>query len=417
MGDTNRKNGNIDRPLIQIMLFGLSGSGKTNLLASLLRQMYDNSIKKKDMYYSLELMDDSELFREAGKVTDWFKQYGKGTFPNSTSSDENFPFILRITKDNESYNWPIELRDYVGGDINVLGKDKDDPAAVEKFEKEQEKLEDAEIVFVLIDAIALAINCAKYDSNVSMCVENMNAYSVNATLSNIIKTKGSRGGNVTIMFLLTKTDASIFEQEQYREYKANNFLKLREMTKKIYQKIFAEVKHQVKVNCWDLGIIPVCICGEGNVITTVSEKNNVENEMIEAGRIDPKGVDIAFMYSVRCTLRSRISVMESAMNRYQEDIDQGRIFLELDENDNVVSECTSMFKAFLRDKEKALDFKARIRSAKKGIENKKMLRTQIYELEKMKDLIDEGYGEDFNKFVFDRFGPEAEVKRVDRTVK
>lgn len=417
MGDNNQKNENVDQSLMQIMLFGLSNSGKTNLLASLLRQMYENGIERGTTSYSLDLMDDSELFKEAGKVTDWFKQYEKGSFVKGTSSNENFPFMLCMMNDEESYRWAIELRDYVGGDIKISGKNKDDPEAIEKFKTEQKRLKNAEIIFVLIDAIDLAIYCDKYDSNVGMCVENMNAYSVNATLSNIIKAKGNEGGSVTILFLLTKTDASIFEQEQYSEYKANNFLKLREMTKKIYQKIFLEIKHQVKVNCWDLGIVPVCICGDGNVTTTVLENNKAENEMKKNGRFDPKGIDIAFMYAIRCAFRSKISIMESELKRYLNDIDQGKIFLKLDENDNVIGECNSKLKAFLLDKEKAMDYKTRIRSAKTGIKNKKILQEQIHELEKMKDLIDNGYEEDFNKYVFDKFGPETGGKRADRTVK
>lgn len=447
MGASDRENEKEADKKISIMLFGLSGDGKTSLLRSLFDQMCYNSINKNDISYSLEFEDKAELPEEVRNLETDFST--EGFFPKGTTVSENrksslnFSFILRIKKKGEAYNWPIELNDYAGGSIDVFGisrqtevqdlgeQEESEAEAKGYFKIRQDDLKKANIILVLVDAIALARCCQKYDSDVGRCAREMNARSTNLTLSSIIEKKvhnveGERvfhvkdhdekvikSNDVTILFLLTKTDASIFDNDsRYTQYKDNNFKELREMVKKIYQKVFDEAYHRAKVQGWSVGIVPVCVCGAGNVTTKI-DGEIVDNTLNPEGKINPEGIDTAFMYAIQCIFRSLIAGLEKDEKAYQKSINEAADFLKLDKEDNVVWECNSKFKAWLQNKGQANEYKKIVNNAKTGIEMKRIIQTQIEELKKMRDLIEEGY--QFNKSekgVFDTVGQVTGGNRV-----
>lgn len=400
---------------ISIMLFGLSGAGKTTLLGSLFNQMLYNSINKENennekISYAFEINENvhAGLPDVIKKIN---KDFNKGDFfPNGTdeSADElRVTFNLKVIKGKEKCYWPIELSDYAGGSIDVfeaakkIVESQPEEASADKekkksqqdddpFKKRRGDLTKANVIFVLVDAIELAVCCKEYKSDVGRCAKKMSADSVNITLSDILEKKTTDNSDVTILFLLTKTDSDFFGEEgEYKEYAYDHFRKLREKVKEIYRKVFDEAYYQKN---WAVGIVPVCALGQGNVTTT---SKNV-NKHKEGGKIQPKGIDIAFMYAVRSTCISRIATLGKETNeKDQEDIkraaDAG--FIELDDQGNVVWECRSKIHAWIINREHAGEYKKIMQSAKTAQEKLKEMNPQFInnELERLEKLIEEGY--------------------------
>ena len=286
----------IDKQNINIRIFGESQSGKTHFYSGMLETFCFSRGVFNDSHttlYSMETLGDlsADSIGIAKEIRDHYKYKGD---IDSTNGVDREDLVFKLVGEGE-YEWPVVFYDYKGGNVIV---DSEDDLQIQAQEIEQ--IMDGDVLYILVDAVALAKCLHKCEErvekpeeyseilnkeeNITYCRNMMGMDKYAMILQKLLQNMKQK--HLTIAFLLTKTDSREFDSSS-NIYADKNFSLLREAVQKMYEKeIFAIRKHEK----WNCGIFPIGVFGKGNVTD--------EEKALNEKSLHPEGIARTLMYSL-----------------------------------------------------------------------------------------------------------------------
>lgn len=297
---------------IKVTMLGISGSGKTSFISGLYHSLVSGTVKKNGSLTSLiGLEDDGTVHATTGLSTSQLLENYKikevmSAF-SGTFETQDFNFNLRlIDKGMREQFVPIHVFDYKGG----LLMDLEDESEILL-----NQVKNSDAILIMLDAIMLT----HYADDMFKCKEITGADHMNMIMNSLSTVMNKKG--VTILTVLTKTDSNAIPDV----YKADDFLKLKELAKEALDTVFAFSEFQSSTKNWKYGIIPVTALGEGNS-NTEEIPGGFKCEIKEGANVKQKNIDTALLYAIYNSVESRIKEYEDDVKNLEEVIAASKKF-------------------------------------------------------------------------------------------
>lgn len=317
---------------IKISMVGNSGSGKTMLLAGFNESLVMGcTVGKDNIHMTATGSKDDARFRgaeESGKTTGLttaqiMEKYdaaklmavekNNGDFTEAAPGTvlmEHFYFDVNLTsKDGDEYSQVIKITDLRGGlfDLKYNQLNETDISETQIY---MEDLTTSEIIIIPIDGIKLA----HYRDNDYLRRKTTGADRINALMNAVMK-KPMKG--VTVLVVVTKVDSDLIPIE----FKEDNYSKLCTLACKTLESIWANAKNMHAKYDWNFSVIPCTAIGERNSITTfIPEFDEFSCAIRNKANIKQKNIDLAFIYSIKNALNSRVKKLDDDIAEYDENI-------------------------------------------------------------------------------------------------